>query len=90
MMYLPGKEQATIEESKVRDYLLNASHPDGGSKALYFRAHGFRLENSNVFKEALMAHIISNEVTTFVNTKFGVKYIVEGEIDTPRQTKIHI
>lgn len=89
-MYLPDKEYATIEEPKIRDYLLNVSHPDGGSKALYFMAHGFRLENMHLFKAALIEHAVSYEVTNFVHTRFGSKYIIEGEIDTPKNTKINI
>lgn len=89
-MYMPGRERAVIEDSKVLDYLLNTAHPDGMSKALFFVAHGFKPEDAEVFKDALLSHCFGYEVVQLVQTKFGVKYIIEGEISTPRKTKVNI
>ena len=30
-----------MEDAKVRDYLLNLAHPDGGSKAIWFHSLGY-------------------------------------------------
>jgi hypothetical protein len=35
-MKLPNPELAQVETSKVTEYLLCPSHPDGGSKAAFF------------------------------------------------------
>jgi hypothetical protein len=32
---IPEAGAAFIEEAKLRDYLLNLAHPDGGSKAAF-------------------------------------------------------
>ncbi|MHB8898707.1 MAG: DUF6883 domain-containing protein [Thermoguttaceae bacterium] len=37
-MAIPNAEQAVVTAEKVRDYLLNLEHPDGGSKAAWFRS----------------------------------------------------
>ncbi|WP_155800430.1 DUF6883 domain-containing protein [Pontibacter sp. BAB1700] len=87
---MPGRERAIVEDSKVLDYLLNTAHPDGMSKALFFMAHGFNPDNAKIFKEALVSHCFSYEVAQLMQTKFGVKYIIEGEINTPRKTKVNI
>lgn len=33
--------EATVATEKVRDYLLNPEHPDGGCKAAWFQALGY-------------------------------------------------
>ncbi len=35
-MPIPNADQAILAAEKVRDYLLNLEHPDGGSKAVWF------------------------------------------------------
>jgi hypothetical protein len=35
-MPIPNATEATAASEKVRDYLLNPVHPDGGSKAAWF------------------------------------------------------
>jgi hypothetical protein len=35
-MPIPNATEATAAAVKVRDYLLNPEHPDGGSKAAWF------------------------------------------------------
>jgi len=35
-MPLPDAKRAVVADEKVCDYLLNLSHPDGGSKAVWF------------------------------------------------------
>ena len=37
-MPIPNATEATAATEKVRDYLLNAEHPDGGSKAAWFQS----------------------------------------------------
>lgn len=40
-MPIPEAHRAVVEDAKVRDYLLNLSHPDGGSKAIWFHSLGY-------------------------------------------------
>jgi hypothetical protein len=37
-MPIPNATEATVATEKVRDYLLNPEHPDGGSKAAWFQS----------------------------------------------------
>jgi hypothetical protein len=37
-MNLPNRELALVEHEKVRNYLLNGTHPDGFGKAAFFKA----------------------------------------------------
>ncbi|HWH91799.1 MAG TPA: hypothetical protein VNV64_08385 [Candidatus Binatia bacterium] len=41
-MKLPNADAAVVAQEKIRDYLLNAAHPDNGGKAAFFVALGFR------------------------------------------------
>jgi hypothetical protein len=43
-MKLPNVEQAMVEREKIADYLLNPAHRYGASKARFFTAFGFRME----------------------------------------------
>lgn len=43
-MKLPNAHLAIVEEAKIRDYLLNAGHRFGVSKARFFSEFGFTLE----------------------------------------------
>ena len=40
-MPIPDSERAVVEDEKVRDYLLNLDHLDGGSKAVWFHSLGY-------------------------------------------------
>ncbi len=40
-MPIPNVTEATVAPEKVRDYLLNPEHPDGGSKAVWFQSLGY-------------------------------------------------
>ena len=44
-MKIPNAESAFVAQEKIRDYLLNAAHPDNGGKAAFFMALGFRAED---------------------------------------------
>ena len=39
--HLPNPDRAIVEERRVREYLLNPGHPNGGPKARFFIARGF-------------------------------------------------
>ena len=52
-MKLPNAENAYVPEPKVTGYLLDPTHPVGGSKARFFLAFGFRASEWPVFERAL-------------------------------------
>lgn len=72
-----------VEERKVRDYLLSPAHPIGRLKAAFFGTLGFDPENPMDLVKALEAHASSGEVVNRESTRYGTKYVVEGEIPGP-------
>jgi hypothetical protein len=82
-MKLPNAAHAIIEREKVADYLLNSGHPDNGGKAPFFVACGFHRDAWEVFAEALLSLVVTAEITKSLNPPHGIKYILDGEIETP-------
>jgi filamentous hemagglutinin len=79
-MRLPRADALVVEQEKVVDYLLNPAHRYGESKARFFAAFGFRIEEWEVFAHALQEHGRSHDVTKVKETGFGPRYEVEGEL----------
>ena len=82
-MKLPNAKQAVVEREKIGDYLLNPAHRYGASKARFFAAFGFRVEEWERLAEALRERGRMHEVARTRDTGFGPRYLVEGELHTP-------
>jgi hypothetical protein len=82
MMQLPNKEKAYIPLSKLKDYLLSETHSVGKSKAKLLRSLGFNKMNVNLLKESLMAIAHSGDVKEAISSPHGVKYIIDGLLQT--------
>ena len=82
-MELPNADQAQVDSTKITDYLLSSAHPDGRNKAAFFAAFGFRVEEPEVLRQALQKHGATQRVTRTVESRYGVRYIVEGALETP-------
>src|SRR5437660_12754475 len=61
---LPYADSAVVEPSKVRDYLLSASHPIGRFKATVFFALGYTPENWQRLRDDLLALARTGNVTS--------------------------
>lgn len=83
-MKLPNAHIAIVEREKVADYLLNPAHPDNGGKAAFFIAGGFYREEWGALAEALRALGVAGEVVNSLDSPHGLKYILDGEITSPR------
>ena len=60
---------------KTEEYLLNKSHPKGGSKASFFEnVLGYRTQDSRAFHKAIVASIIGQSPTSTTKTEFGIKH----------------
>ena len=79
-MPIPNANQATAATEKVRDYLLNPEHPDGGSKAAWFQSLGYARDRWQELASDLLALAATSEQFAIVRTPFGVKYVVKGKI----------
>jgi hypothetical protein len=79
-MPIPNVTEATVAPEKVRDYLLNPEHPDGGSKAAWFQSLGYARDRWQELTSDLLALAATCEQFATVRTPFGVKYVVKGQI----------
>ncbi|QDS86474.1 hypothetical protein EC9_06360 [Rosistilla ulvae] len=72
-----------MEDAKVRDYLLNPAHPDGGSKAIWFHSLGYDREESHHLAADLLAIARNSRTFDTETTGFGVKYKALGTVGRP-------
>ena len=82
-MKLPNTDQAVVPSDKITNYLLSLTHPDGRDKAAFFMAFGFSPEAPMQLEVALLQQAESQEVIKSISNMFGVRYVVEGELETP-------
>jgi hypothetical protein len=83
MSQLPNSSAATIDDTKITQYLLNTTHPTGSGKAKFFNAFGYSHSNWLDFKRALLDHPQMHSVTSQTSTGYGEKYTVSCSIKTP-------
>src|SRR3990172_2817742 len=82
-MKLPDKEKAYIPLLKIKDYLLSETHPIGKSKAKFFRSLGFNELNIDLLKQGLLTIAQIEDVKEAVSSTHGVKYLIDGLLQTP-------
>jgi hypothetical protein len=82
-MKLPNYPDAIIPPAKITDYLLSFDHPDGRSKARFFRRFGFQTEHWEELAQALRNHVANHDVAKTEGSPFGTRYVIEGIISTP-------
>ena len=85
-MHLPHINEAHVPEAKLSGYLLAADHASGRSKALFLNRLGFRRDQPDVLRRALLQHAADNAVSSVQLTPFGAKYLIEGRISGPTGT----
>lgn len=89
-MKLPNAEAAFVPPEKLTGYLLSETHPVGRSKATFFRAHGFDDTNVDQLDRGLKDIASTLDCTNTTDTGFGIKFVVDGTLQTPRGTSILI
>ena len=82
-MRLPNAELAVVERAKITKYLLNLEHRYGASKARFFSQFGFDIDYWEAFAEALREHGQSHEVSFVRQTRWGLRYEIDGELNAP-------
>ncbi len=80
---LPNADKARVDREKIIEYLLCESHPDGRAKAAFFIRFGFTVKQWEVLAESLRKHGMVNPVVKTVGFEYGVRYCVDGPIETP-------
>ena len=89
-MKLPNRDKSYIPPSKLHRYLLSLSHATGHSKALFFRRFGFNEHNATLLEDGLLAIAQTVDVSHEIITTFGVKYVIDGSLQTPRNSIITV
>jgi len=82
-MRLPNAEHATIDEGKVRDYLLSRSHPVGRFKAAFLARGGFNSDNASLLITELLDLAAHGECQLGEATEYGQKYLISGILCGP-------
>lgn len=85
-MILPHIDRIRLEQTKVTDYLLNSAHPDNGGKAAFFTGWGFTTADWTSFAEAILGMAAGSKVVDRVQSKWGLKYVVDGPLNAPNGT----
>lgn len=89
-MKLPNRKKAKIVNEKLTGYLLSEIHPIGKSKAKFFKKYGFDSSNSKELEQELLIIALNNEVTGTKETIYGVNYVIEGVIISPKRKPFKI
>ena len=82
-MKLPCPDNLIVEHDKITGYLLNLDHRYGATKARFFIALGFSVDEWSTLADALREHGRTHDVAASRETGFGPRYAVEGELATP-------
>lgn len=80
-MDLPFAHRLRVDETKITGYLL--SHSNGRGKAAFFLGFGFDLEKWTALAHALTQLAQTNPVAAKVDSPYGTRYSVDGELQTP-------
>jgi len=88
-MELPHADLAVVPPEKITQYLLNDAHPEGKTKAAFFRRLGFRPENPQIL-EAELLHLARMADMKEMPFAFGLKYVGTGLIDCPDGRQVEI
>jgi len=83
-MYL-NVTSAGMSEEKFRLYLLNRFHPVGRGKAVFFESVGFSTDRWPVLADAILEHAKKNPVSESIPNEHGIKYIIDGKLESPDQ-----
>lgn len=89
-MKLPNREYVKISKDKLENYILSETHPVGKFKARLFKKLGFNKNNIHLFEMQLRKIAQTQDVTNVTPTLFGIKYTIDGEIETPNGSLIKI
>jgi len=90
MPKLPAADRAIIDASKVRDYLLSASHPIGRFKAAFFRRLGYSESDWPRLQADLKSLAQTNDAIPGQSSAHGLKFEVRGALLGPAGKKAHV
>jgi hypothetical protein len=80
---LPGVDDALIDPTKVRDYLLSSSHPIGRFKGAFFRSLGYSEGEWQRLERDLRSLAALGRAVRGAVSPYGQKYEVRGILRGP-------
>lgn len=80
---LPNCEKARIDDTKLYQYLLNPTHPDGKSKARFYGLIGYTLDQGEQLRADLLRLACTGSVVDESANRAGHKYVVVGSVEAP-------
>lgn len=83
MPRLPHLDRAVVPETKIVGYLLSIRHSGGRAKARFLEDFGFRGQDWHALRDAIIAHARANDITASYQTRFGIRYEIDGPLPTP-------
>lgn len=83
MPRLPEADRATIEERKLRDYLLSPTHPIGRFKCGFFNRVGYTQSAWTKLADDIRRDHLSQDAQEVRRTRHGVKYRIEAPVVVP-------
>ena len=83
LLRLPNAHLARVDQEKITNYLLSSVNPRGRAKAGFFLSFGFSATRWQELAEALRRHAVSHAVARALETAYGPRYHVDGELETP-------
>jgi hypothetical protein len=86
---LPFADLAIVPLEKITRYLLNDAHPEGKTKATFFRRFGFRPEEPHMLEAELLRVARAADMRE-VPFAYGLKYVGMGPIDCPDGRRVEI
>jgi hypothetical protein len=87
---LPNAEYATIEDAKVRDYLLSSRHPTGRFKSRVFLALGYSPSRWQQLRDDLLDLGRRGDCIAGTASPHGRKFAVSGTLLGPKGASARI
>lgn len=85
-MPLPNIELASVDEPKIRDYLLSPEHPIGRFKAAFFRSLGYTRDEWELLRSHLLTLASRGAAVAKPADVYGQKYEVSGILEGPSRS----
>ena len=82
--------QFRVDDDKVRRYLLDPNHEDGGSTCAFLLSVGFSIDDPITLMTTLVGHPTPSTLTRAYPMPYGLRYHFEGPMLCPDGTAANI
>jgi hypothetical protein len=81
-MIIPNAENAVVDIRKLRDYCLDAKHPEGKHKAhLFVTILGITASDADELRQMLLQIVKTHEARLARHDDYGQRYTIDFEIE---------